>query len=471
MAKRTRGERTRFEGVQVIDTADEGLGIGRCPDGRIILVLQAVPGDVLDVEVVDKRKGMFVTRTVAMLTASPERTEPFCDHFGLCGGCKWQQMQYPAQLRFKEKKVRDAIHRIGGFPESIVQPILGAEPNRYYRNKLEYTASDRRWLTTEELAAGDEIPHRDGIGFHLPGAFDKVLDIGHCHLQPDPSNAIRLAIKEYCHEKGWSFANVKTKTGFLRNIIIRNNLAGDVMVTLVTGIDAPERFQALKDMLVDRFSMIVSVHGCVNPKVNDSIHDLPVIHLHGETHLIETLGHVRFRIGPKSFFQTNSRQALALYSRARALAGLQPEDHVYDLYCGVGSLGLFMADGCKHVVGIEQIPEAIEDAHANAELNGITHASFETGQVELLLDPAFVERHGRPDVVITDPPRAGMHPDVVRHLAAAAPDRIVYVSCNPATQARDLKMLADTYELVTVEPVDMFPHTHHIESIALLRQR
>jgi 23S rRNA (uracil1939-C5)-methyltransferase len=469
MAKRTKGERTRFEGVDIIDTADEGLGIGRCADGRIILVLHAVPGDVMDVEVVDKRKGMFVTRATALHTPSAERTEPFCDHFGLCGGCKWQQMTYAAQLHFKEKKVRDAIRRIGGFDEGLVQPIIGAGSDRFYRNKLEYTASDRRWLTTEELA-GETLPHRDGIGFHLPGAFDKVLDIGRCHLQADPSNAIRLAVKDYCHAQGWSFANVKTKTGFLRNIIIRNNIAGEFMVTLVAGQEAPERLAQLCDMLTGRFREIISIYGCVNPKVNDSIHDLRMVHLYGETHLVETLGHVRFRIGPKSFFQTNSLQALALYAKARELAALQPDDHVYDLYCGVGSLGLYMASGCKHVVGIEQIPEAIEDAHLNAALNGITHASFETGQVELLLDPAFIARHGRPDVVITDPPRAGMHPDVIRHLITAAPARIVYVSCNPATQARDLALLREAYRLVTVLPVDMFPHTHHIESIALLHR-
>lgn len=463
-------ERIRFTGVQIIDTAEEGLGIGRCADGRILLVLQAVPGDVANVEVVDKRKGMFITRPVEIPVLSPDRTEPFCEHFGLCGGCKWQQMDYAAQLRYKEKKVRDALQRIAGLEAAAVQPIIGAMPDRYYRNKLEYTASDKRWLTAEELSTGEVVPHRDGIGFHLPGAFDKVLDIAHCHLQADPSNAIRLAIKDLCHREGWSFANVKTKTGFLRNVIIRNNLAGEFMVTLVAGTDVPERMHRIRDMLVSSFPEIVSIHGCLNTKVNDSIHDLPVSHLYGSLHLLETLGHVRFRIGPKSFFQTNSRQALTLYEKARELAALGPNDHVYDLYCGVGSLGLYMASGCRHVVGIEQIREAIDDAQENARLNGIEHATFDVGQVELLLDPGFVDRHGRPDVVITDPPRAGMHPEVIRHLISAAPDRIVYVSCNPATQARDIGLLRESYRLVSAVPVDMFPHTHHIESIALLHR-
>lgn len=471
MRNRVRKERKVFEDVEIVDTANEGLAIGKAQDGRIVLVRYGVPGDIATVEVVEKRKGMFITRPLAYKQFSTWRTEPFCSHFGVCGGCKWQHMSYEGQLHFKEKTVKDAFERIGKVDPARIQPILGAPDQQYYRNKLEYTASEIRWLSPEEFRDKDTVTEFNGVGFHLPGSFDKVLDVQHCYLQSDRSNAIRLFVKQFCIDHQWPFSNLKNKTGFLRNIIVRTNLKGDAMVVLIVGEDKRDWIDALVDALRKNFSDIVSLYSCVNTKVNDSIHDLEAIHEYGERSLIETLGHVRFHIGPKSFFQTNSRQAAALYERTKQIAQLRPTDHVYDLYCGVGSLGIYMADACQRVVGIELISEAIDDAKENARLNEITNTHFETGKVELLLDPDFIRRHGAPDVVITDPPRAGMHPDVIRHLMTAAPDRIVYVSCNPSTQARDIQMLSEMYELQTALPVDMFPHTHHIECIALLTRK
>ena len=470
MKRGQKKERKQFFHVDIIDTAEEGLAIGRCDDGRIIQVKGAVPGDIADTIALEKRKGMYITKATTFHKLSAERTDPFCSHFGLCGGCKWQHMAYEAQLHFKAKRVRDAFQRIGELDPSILQPIVGAPEQQYYRNKLEFTASDRKWLTDEEMKSG-EVIQKDGIGFHLPGAFDKVLDIDHCYLQSDPSNAIRLFIKQFCITQEWPFFNLRLKTGYIRNIIVRTNLAGEAMVVLVVGEDNPDWSALLVNQLVEKFPQIVSLHVCINTKVNDSIHDLSATHVYGQETLTEQLHHVKFNIGPKSFFQTNSVQAANLYALTKELAALKPGDHVYDLYCGVGSLGIYMADSCKNVVGIEQIAEAIVDASKNAELNNITNAEFVVGQVEMLLDPTFIERYGRPDVVITDPPRAGMHPDVIKHLLAAAPERIVYVSCNPATQARDLKMLSEAYTVVTAVPVDMFPHTHHIECVALLQRK
>lgn len=470
MKRGHRKERKAFPNVQVIDTADEGLAIGRCEDGRIIQVKGAVPGDIADVIALEKRKGMYITKPTLFHQLSADRVEPFCSHFGLCGGCKWQHMDYTAQLRFKEKKVRDAFQRIGDLDPSLVQPIQGAPHQQYYRNKLEFTASEKRWLTEAEIQSEYDLI-REGLGFHLPGAFDKVLDIDQCYLQADPSNAIRLFVKAYMLEHQWPFFNLREKSGYLRNMIVRNTMSGDVMLVIIVGEHNDEWMQSLVDAITKQFPQVVSVYACVNTKANDTIHDLPVDLKYGAETIIEQLGHVKFHIGPKSFFQTNSEQAARLYSITRELALLQPEDHVYDLYCGVGSLGIFMADACKHVVGIEQISEAIDDARKNAMLNNISNAEFVTGQVELMLDPGFIETHGRPDVVITDPPRAGMHPNVITHLLSAAPQRIVYVSCNPATQARDLKLLSDQYEVKTAIPVDMFPHTHHIECVALLHHR
>jgi len=470
MSGRKQKQEKIFKGVDIIDIADEGMAVGRCEDGLIVLVRGAVPGDKADVVVVEKRKGIFISRTISISSFSPYRTDPFCSHFGTCGGCKWQHMTYAAQLQFKEKKVRDAFERIAGLDPALVQPIVGAPLQTYYRNKLEYTASDRRWLSHEEMMHKETISDTDGIGFHLSGAYDKVLDIKHCYLQPDPSNDIRLFIKNFCIGHQWPFSNLKSRSGFIRNIIVRNNLDTQCMVVLVVGEDDREKIKILVDALITAFPQVISIYSCINLKVNDSIHDLETKLEFGNEGIEEKIGTVKFRIGPKSFFQTNSLQAYHLYSIAKNVAALSATDNVYDLYCGVGSLGLFMADQCRQVVGIEQIGEAVEDARSNAILNGYTNAHFVEGQVELLLDPGFISKYGLPDVIITDPPRAGMHPDVIKHLLSAKADRIVYVSCNPATQARDLKMLSSDYRLISAVPVDMFPHTQHIECVALMKR-
>ena len=471
MRHSVRGKNKTFQQVSIIDTADEGLAIGRCEDGLIIQVKGAVPGDVIDAVAIEKRKGMYIAVPTNITTYSKDRTDPFCSHFGVCGGCKWQHMTYEAQVRFKEKKVHDAYRRIGELDTNLIEPIVAAPMQTYYRNKMEFTASDRRWLTTEEMQRLDTIEDKEGIGFHLSGAFDKVLDLQHCYLQADPSNDIRQYIKRICKENQWSFFNLKSKLGFIRNVIVRLTIAGDVMVVLVVGEDDHEKIRTLTAGLHNTFPKIISIYSCINVKVNDSIHDLPCKLEYGETGLLETLGTTHYTIGPKSFFQTNSLQAQTLYQLTKQLATLNKSDVVYDLYCGVGSLGLFMADACKRVVGIEQISEAIDDAHLNARINKIENADFVVGQVELILDPNFIGRYGKPNVIITDPPRAGMHADVIKHMLLADPERIVYVSCNPATQARDLKLLSEKYNLQLAIPVDMFPHTHHIECIALLHRK
>ena len=471
MTNMDRKPRKVFTNVDIIDTADEGLAIGRCEDGLIIQVRGAVPGDKADVVCLEKRKGMYITKATTLISLSPYRADPFCSHFGICGGCKWQHMTYDAQVSFKEKKVHDAYQRIGGLDPSLIRPIIKAPRQQYYRNKLEYTASDRRWLMEEEMANQDEIKQKEGLGFHLVAAFDKVLDIEHCYLQADPSNDIRLFIKQVCIDHQWPFQNLRIKTGYLRNVIIRNNLAGEIMVVIVVGEDDQQRIDTLVEGLNHNFPQVRSIYSCYNPKVNDTIHDLDVHFEYGEKWLIETLGVTKFKIGPKSFFQTNSEQAFTLYRLAKEMAALQPDDNVYDLYCGVGSLGLFMADQCRQIIGIEQIDEAIIDARDNAELNGFSNTHFVTGKVEMILEPGFISQYGKPDVILTDPPRAGMHPGVIPHLLGAAPDRIVYVSCNPSTQARDLKMLSVDYDLISAVPVDMFPHTHHIECVALMKHK
>jgi 23S rRNA (uracil1939-C5)-methyltransferase len=470
MARRKKYERRHFPNVEVIDTAEEGLAIGRCEDGRIIQVKGAVPGDIVDATAREKRKGMFIATVSTISKYSKDRTDPFCSHFGLCGGCKWQHMTYDAQLRFKAKRVRDAFQRIGEVDPDLIQSIVAAPDQRYYRNKLEYTASDRRWLTEKELAS-DEVFEREGIGFHLPGAFDKILDIEHCYLQNEVSNKIRIFIKALAKQNQWPFFQLREKSGFIRNIIVRNTTAGEVMVVLVVGEDNQKWIKLVVESLSSAIPDVVSIYSCVNTKVNDSIHDLQTTHEFGAKTLVEKLHHVQFHIGPKSFFQTNSLQAENLYALTKKLADLKPEDILYDLYCGVGSIGIYMADSCSRVVGIEHIAEAIDDAKENASLNQLTNTDFVVGTVEMILDPAFVQRHGAPDVVIADPPRAGMHPNVIKHLLAAAPKRIVYVSCNPATQARDIQMLNEKYSLMTAIPVDMFPQTQHIECVALLERK
>lgn len=459
-----------LEKLLITEVAAEGKAIARL-EGQVVFVSDCIPGDVVDVQVTRKRKRYMEGFPVHYHTYSPKRTTPFCSHFGVCGGCKWQQLPYPDQLEAKQKWVSDSLERIGKVEGSHILPIMGSELLTGYRNKLEFTFSHSRWLTDEEIRSAAEFTERRALGFHIPGRFDKVLDINHCYLQPEPSNAIRNFVRTAAMERNLPFFDIVNKAGFLRNVTVRNNLAGDVMVIFSFFRDDPEAIAALLGSVKQAFPRITSLAYVINGKANDTIQDLDIQVFHGNDHLIERMEDLQFRISPKSFFQTNTTQALNLYRTVRDWATLEGGETVYDLYTGTGTIALFLARHCARVVGLEYVPEAIEDAILNADLNGIRNADFFAGDIRLLLTPEFMEAHGRPDVIITDPPRTGMHEDVVKAILTARPRRIVYVSCNPATQARDLAILSEQYNVERCQPVDMFPYTHHVENVALLTIR
>lgn len=453
--------------IKLTGIADKGQCVGRTPEGQVVFVENAVPGDVVDVQVYKRKDGYYLARPTHFHSYSPDRTDPFCKHFGVCGGCKWQYLSYEAQLRHKHDIVVNALQRIGKVAVDEILPILGADPVTHYRNKLEFAFSNRRWLTAEEMEAG-VAKEEDVLGFHRPGAFDKVLDIEECWLQEDPSNKLRNGCKAIAMEQGLSFYDIKTHEGLLRNITLRITTLGQTMLLVSFGEEKPKRIQTYLQTIKDRFPEITTLCYCINTKGNDTIYGLDIHTFSGPGYVEEQLGHVKFRIGPQSFFQTNTRQAEKLYALVARFAALQGTENVYDLYTGIGSIALYVAQHCRQVVGIEEIAAAIDDAHDNARLNGIDNAVFYAGDVKNILTAEFAEKHGRPDLLITDPPRAGMHPDVVQMLLQLEAPRMVYVSCNPATQARDLQLLSEKYSVVKVQPVDMFPHTHHIESVALL---
>ncbi len=446
--------------------ADRGKGVGRTEDGLVVFAEGVVPGDVADIFVQKKKGGFAEGRLERLVQPSPDRIEPFCQHFSVCGGCKWQNLDYATQLRHKHQSVVDAFERIAKVPVGEMQPILGSPETVFYRNKLEFAFASKRWLLNEELNTG--IVAGSGLGFHKAGAFDKVIDIEKCWLQTEPSNALRNAAREIALEQGLDFYDVRGHTGFLRNMMVRLCTTGEIMVLFSFAYDDQEAIQAYLSALLDRFPTLTTLVYCINDKLNDTVFDREMIAWHGKGYVIEQLGSLRFKIGPKSFFQTNSRQAKALYDTTREFAGLTGNERVFDLYTGTGSIALYVADLCKEVIGIEEIPEAIEDAKENQLLNNIDNAVFYAGDVRRVLSPEFIEKHGKPDVVITDPPRAGMHEKAILFLLELAAPRIVYVSCNPATQARDIQLLSELYRVVKVRPVDMFPHTHHIENVALL---
>ncbi len=459
-----------IEGLEITDVAAEGKALGKYGD-LVVFVPMAVPGDVVDVQVTNKRRRFMEGTITRHLKKSERRAEPFCEHYGVCGGCKWQNLPYEDQLKYKQQQVEDQLRRIGKIDLPPVSPIIGSEETVYYRNKLEFTFSCRRWMTREEIAAGDELRDPEALGFHIPGMFDKILDIRHCWLQPEPSNAIRLAVKEFCLERGYEFYNPRTHEGYLRNLTVRTASTGETMVIVAFARHDPERQTALLNFLETKFPEITSLMYVVNSKLNDTIHDLE-IRLHaGRDHIFEEMEGLRFKIGPKSFYQTNSRQAYRLYSIAREFAALKGDEIVYDLYTGTGTIANFIARGCRKVVGIEYVPEAIEDARINARINGLENTVFYAGDMKDVLNEAFIAENGRPDVVILDPPRAGIHPDVAETVLKAAPERIVYVSCNPATQARDIAVFDRDYRVVRVQPVDMFPHTHHVENVVCLERK
>ena len=456
-----------LENVLIESVAAEGKAIARI-DGTVLFVPFAVPGDIVDVKVTKKKKNYMEGFILRMVKPSGQRIEPFCSHFGICGGCKWQPLPYSMQLQAKQQQVYDQLVRIGHLEIPEIQPIVGSAKTAGYRNKLEFTFSNRRWIETGEDP--DSIPpaERVGLGFHVGRFFDKVLDIRQCHLQPEPSNAIRLFIRQYAVERGLEFFDIRNHTGFLRTMTIRNNVKGDVMLIISFYHEDAGARTALLDAVSSAFPQIKSLWYVINPKANDSIADLDCILYKGDDAIYEEMEGLRFKIGPKSFFQTNSLQALKLYDVARNFANLTGKELVYDLYTGTGTIANFVARRSRKVIGIEYVPEAIEDAKVNASINNIDNAMFLAGDMREILTPQFVKENGVPDVIITDPPRAGMHKDVITTIMETKAKRIVYVSCNPATQARDIALLDPLYKVEAIQPVDMFPQTQHVENVCLL---
>jgi len=459
-----------LEKVLITDIGAEGNALARV-DNLVVFVPMLIPGDIVDIKVIRKRKKYLEGRVVKFHQYSPDRIEPRCIHFGICGGCKWQHLPYNLQLKYKEKQVRDNLIRIGKIDIPEINPIIGSSGIFLYRNKLEYTFSDKRWLTKEEVASGAKFEKEDALGFHIPGLFDKVLDIEECHLQPDPSNSIRNAVRQYSLENNLQFFDLREQKGFLRNIVIRNSLDGKVMVIVVFFHDDFEKRNGLLDFIASEFPQVNSLMYVINSKKNDSLNDQEPILYKGEDHLVEEMDGLKFRIGPKSFYQTNTRQALELYRIVRDFAELTGKEIVYDLYSGTGTIANYISALAGKVIGIEYVDEAVKDAIINSEINGISNTHFFAGDMKDILSEAFFASNGKPDVIITDPPRAGMHEDVIKIIANASPDRIVYVSCNPSTQSRDIQLLSDDYNVERVQPVDMFPHTHHVENVVLLKRR
>lgn len=457
-----------LENVKIEAVAAEGKSLAHV-DGTVVFVEFAVPGDIVNVKVTKKKKNYMEGFILEIVKPSEDRLQPFCEHFGICGGCRWQPLPYDMQLKAKQQQVWDQLVRIGHLEIPDISPILPSDKTKYYRNKLEFTFSNKRWIYNNEDPDSLTDEERLGLGFHVGKFFDKVLDIKHCSLQPEPSNEIRLFIREYAVTHDLEFYNIRENTGFLRNIIVRNNQVGDVMLTVCFAYDDQDKIVPMLDAIAAEFPQIKSLHYVINEKLNDSISDLDCILYKGEDAIWETMGKLKFKIGPKSFYQTNSEQAYKLYSVAKEFAALTGNEVVYDLYTGTGTIAQFISDQASKVIGIEYVKEAIEDARINAEANGITNCTFFDGDMKDILTADFIKEHGKPEVMIIDPPRAGMHPDVVKVIMEAAPERIVYVSCNPASQARDLAMMSPMYEITAVQPVDMFPHTMHVENVCALK--
>lgn len=453
--------------VEILDVAAEGNSIARVND-FVVFVPFGAPGDIADVKI-DRRKRSYAEGHIEKIVKPSDiRVEPRCEHFTVCGGCRWQHLPYGFQLECKQKQVRDAMERIAKIEIPEISPILGSENIYEYRNKMEYTFSNKMWLTFDQLRSGEDFPDRNAAGFHIPGAFDKVLDIHKCHLQDDFGNRLRLFVKDFGKEHGYSFYDLRNQNGLLRTLMIRISSTGQIMAVMVFGEGDREKITLLLDAVKTEFPEITSLLYVVNTKVNDTIGDQEVIIYSGTPYIEEEMEGLKFRVGPKSFYQTNSKQAYRLYSVARDFAGLQGDELVYDLYTGTGTIACFLARKCRRVVGIEYVQEAIDDAKVNAAVNGLDNTEFYAGDMKDVLTPEFVEKHGRPDVMIVDPPRAGMHENVVKVILETAPDRIVYVSCNPATQARDLALLDRLYKVDAIQPVDMFPHTAHVENVVRL---
>lgn len=462
-----------LEKIKITDVAAEGKALARVNE-MVVFVPYVVPGDVVDLQIKRKKHHYAEAVAVRFHEYSSVRAVPFCQHYGVCGGCKWQVLPYEEQIKYKQKQVEDNLRRIGKIELPETTPIMGSEKTQFYRNKLEFTFSNKRWLTEEEVKQEVKYEQMNAVGFHIPNAFDKVLAIEKCWLQDDISNRIRNAARDFAYAKGYSFFNLRSQEGMLRNMMVRTSTTGELMVLLqckITSTNEEEQMMTLLQHLADSFPEITSLLYVINNKCNDTITDLEVKVFKGNDHIFEEMEGLRFKVGPKSFYQTNSEQAYNLYKVARAYANLTGEELVYDLYTGTGTIANFVSRQARKVVGIEYVPEAIEDAKVNSAINGIENTLFYAGDMKDILTREFIEEHGRPDVIITDPPRAGMHTDVIEAILFAAPKRIVYVSCNPATQARDLQLLDKDYRVTAVQPVDMFPHTHHVENVVLLEKR
>lgn len=455
-----------FENIEILDAGSEGKAVARI-DNYVIFVPYVVPGDIIDIRVVKRRKKYLEGKAIKLHKASPMRIEPRCEHFGTCGGCKWQNLGYEDQLKFKQKQVVDNFERIGKLEIPELLPIIGSAQQYFYRNKLEFTFSNRRWLTEEELNQEENV-EMNGLGFHLPGMFDRIIDLNNCYLQAEPSNSIRLALHEFAGAQGYTYYDSRQHKGFLRNVIIRNSNLGDLMVIMIFGEKISDEISKMLNFIKEKFPEITSLNYVINGKQNDSINDLPVHHYSGNKFITEQMEDLKFRVGPQSFYQTNSEQAYQLYKVARDFADLQGTETVYDLYCGTGTIANFIAKKAAKVVGVEYVESAITDAYENSKLNGHDNTSFFAGDMAKVLDQEFFVANGKPDVVITDPPRAGMHTKVIDQLLIVEPETIVYVSCNPATQARDIALMTEKYKLVKIQPVDMFPQTHHVENVSLL---
>ncbi len=468
-----RKKKPEIKGIQISSYAAEGKSIATLEDGKVLFVENAIPGDVVDVRVTKNKKSWAQGKVIKLVTPSPTRIEPFCEHFGVCGGCKWQMVPYEQQIAYKQQQVQDQLTRIGHIELPEMQPISGSPLQQYYRNKLEFTFSMHRYRTHEEIiAAGDAIiPQQPALGFHAPGLFDKVVEINQCYLQREPTNKLLTVLREYTEKHNLQYYDYRAHAGWLRNVVLRVARTGEILVNLVIQHEDKAKRVALLDHLLKEIPEITTLHYTINNKVNDSIHDLEVHTYHGKGYIEETLEDFKFKISPKSFFQTNTYQAENLYRFTRDFAGLTGSETLYDLYCGTGSIGIFCSKGAKKVIGIEVVADAIEDAKLNATANGLDHCLFYAGDVADICTDEFFESHGRPDVIITDPPRAGMHEKLVQQLLRIKAPKVVYVSCNPATQARDLQLLDAAYEVTRLQPVDMFPHTHHIENVALLELR
>lgn len=468
---RKKNKRQIFENIAITDAGAKGKSIGKAPDGKVIFISNAVPGDVVDIQTTRKRTAYYEGDAIKIHSFSERRTDPKCLHFGVCGGCKWQNMSYESQLFFKEKEVENNLRRIGKVNLPEITPILGSAMQYFYRNKMEFSFSDSRWLTLEEIKSGKDIENRNALGFHIPGMWDKILDLKECHLQAEPSNSIRLAVKEFAIKNKLDFFNTRNQEGFLRTLMIRTSSTGELMVLLQFFKEDKKNRELLLDFLSEKFPEITSLLYVINSKGNDTLYDQEVICYKGRDHIFEEMEGLKFKINAKSFYQTNSAQAYELYKITRDFAGLTGSELVYDLYTGTGTIAQFVAKQANKVVGIESVPEAIEAAKENAQLNSIKNVDFFVGDMKKVFTETFIQQNGIPDIIITDPPRDGMHKDVVEQILNVAPQKVVYVSCNSATQARDLAMMDAMYKVVKTQAVDMFPQTHHVENVVLLEKR